>query len=273
MTETVYSARPALADPAGFLGAAVRDLARGLPIGWRMFRADLVGRRRRSLLGWLWLLVPAAAATGICVYLQSRRVFEVAATELPYAVHVLAGMVLWQVFVDAMTMPLHRLSAARTLVTRTRVPHEAVIAAAMLAVGLNALIRLAALALAMAGFGVAPAAQALLLPVAMLALVWLGGALGLVAAPLGLMFDDVREGLIVLAGFWFFLTPVIYPAPPAGALRLNPVSPLLETGRSWLTGGVTAPGFVLVAGLGAAGFAASWLLYRLARPHVVARMG
>lgn len=273
MAETIYSARSELADPSGFLAQARRDLGQALPVGWQLFRANLRSRHRRSLLGYLWLLLPAAAATLICVYLQSRRIFSVGTTELPYAVHVLAGLVLWQVFVDALNAPLQQLCAERPLISRTQVPHEAVMLAGCYEVGLNALVRLAALAGALAALGIAPATSIALLPLAVLALALLGFSLGVLAAPLGLLYDDVRQGLMLLLAVWFFLTPIVYPAPAAGPLRLNPVTPLLETGRSWILSPGTAPGFFLVTAVAAMLLVVAWLLYRLARPHLVARLG
>ncbi|HWT13061.1 MAG TPA: hypothetical protein VN231_09945 [Allosphingosinicella sp.] len=273
MPETVSSARSELADPRRFLAEAARDLRRSLGVGWHLFRANLRARHRRSLLRYLWLVLPAAAATAICVYLQSRRIFGIGGTELPYAVHVLAGMVLWQVFVDSLNAPLQQLWGARPMITRSRVPHEAILLAGAYEVALNALVRLAALAAVLAAFAIVPAPSALLLPVGMAALALLGFALGLLAAPLGLLYDDVRQGLLLIAGFWFFLTPIIYPAAESGLLRLNPVTPLLETSRSWITAGGIGGGFMLVAGLAAIMLVAAWLFYRLARPHVVARLG
>jgi len=273
MSETVYSAAPELADPAGFLARAGADLGAALPAGWQLFRAQLRARRRRALLGGLWLLAPAAAATLLCVYLQSRRLFAVGPTELPYALHVLAGIVLWQTFHDALNAPLARLSAERQIVTRSRVPHEAVLLSGLWEVALNGAVRLAALAAALALLGFVPAPSALLLPLGLAALALLGFALGLVAAPFGLLWDDVRQALLLVAGFWFFMTPIVYPGPAAGWLRLNPVTPLLETARSWLAGPGVAPGFFLVLALAAAALVLAWLLYRLARPHVTARLG
>lgn len=273
MAETAFSARPELAAPGRFLAAAGRDLARSPPVAWRLFRAGLRSRHRRSLLGYFWLLLPAAAATLICVYLQSRRIFSVGATDLPYAVHVLAGLVLWQTFVDALNAPLQQLWAGRTMITRSRVPHEAVLLGGLYDVALSGLIRLAALAAVLAAFGIVPAASAALVPLAMLALALLGFAFGLAAAPLGLLYDDVRHGLSLLAGFWFFLTPILYPAPMSGPLLLNPVTPLLDTGRGWILAGGTGPGFFLVTGAALLLLVVAWLGYRLARPHLVARLG
>ena len=273
MAETVYSARPELADPAGFLRRALADLRGSPPIGWRLFRAGLRARHRRSLLGYFWLLLPAAAATLICVYLQSRRIFDVGATPLPYAVHVLAGMVLWQTFVDALNAPLQQLQAGRQMITRSRVPHEALMLSGLCEVGLNGLVRLVVLAGALAAFAVVPSPSVMLLPLGMLALILLGFVFGLLAAPWGLIFDDVRPGLLVLAGFWFFLTPIVYPAPDSGLLHLNPVTPLLETTRSWIVAPVASRGFFVVVAGAFMVLIGAWLLYRLARPHAIARLG
>lgn len=271
--ETVYSAAPELADPRAFAARAAADLRRSLPIGWRLFRANLRARYRRSLLGFAWLLFPAAAATLISAYLQSRRVFAVGETELPYVLHVLVGIVLWQVFVDALNAPLQQLGAGRQMITRSRVPHEALLFAGLCEVALNAAVRLAALAAALAVLGLVPAASVLLVPLGMAALAALGLAVGLAVAPLGLLYDDVRPGLMLAVAFWFFLTPIVYPTPAGGPLRFNPVTPLLDTARGWVVAPEAGVGFFIVFGLALAALAGAWLVYRLARPHVVTRLG
>jgi lipopolysaccharide transport system permease protein len=107
----------------------------------------------------------------------------------------------------------------------------------------------------------------------MLALVLLGFVIGLLAAPWGLIYDDVRQGLLVLTGFWFFLTPIVYPASDSGWLRLNPVTPLLETSRSWIVAPAASTGFFIVTAGAFLMLVGAWLLYRLARPHAMARLG
>lgn len=273
MPETRYAGDPALADPAGFGRDAVHDLRVSLPLAWRLFRSNLLASRRRSLLGYLWLLIPALATAAIAAYLQHRNVVDVGSTDLPYGLHVFAGMVLWQVLVEAVTSPLQQLSGGRQLITRTRVPHEALILAGALEVLFNAAIRLGLLLVVVAASGTALGAGALLVPVGALALAVLGLALGLLAAPVGVLYEDVQRGLLLLTGFWFFLTPVVYPAPESGLLRLNPVTPVLDSTRTLLTSSSVDGAALLVTGLALAGLLAAWLFTRLARPHVVARLG
>jgi lipopolysaccharide transport system permease protein len=271
--QTIISARPQLADPRGFLRAALAELRLSIPIGWALFRANLRGRQRRSVLGYLWLLAPAAAATLICTYLQSRQIVEVGRTHLPYAAHVLAGMLLWQTFVEALNAPLQQLTSSRQMMIRSRVPHEAMILGGLFEVGLNAALRMLVLAIALVAFGVQFAPTALLVPFGAAALILLGLTFGMIALPWGLLYQDVGRAITLGTSLWFFLTPVFYRAPGAGLTRFNPVTPLLDTTRSWLGPGPASAAFLPVVAASAAILLLVWLFYRIARPHVVARLG
>ena len=273
MGETVYSAAPELRRPARFVAAGVRDLRAGLPIGWRLFRSNLQVRYRRSWFGYVWLLIPALGTAALAAFIQARRIVAFAPTELPYPLFVLSGIILWQLFVEALNAPMQQLQAQRQLVTRSRVPHEALVLAGLFELLLNGAIRLVVLAAALLLFAIPFAPAMLLVPAGMAALAVLGLALGLMLAPLGLLYDDIGRGLTLLLSFGFFLTPIVYPIPPGSLLRFNPVAPMIETVRHWLAGGAPAAGFYLVAATGAALLVLAWLFYRLARPHFVSRLG
>lgn len=273
MTETVYSPDSELRHPARFFAAAKDDLRHAFAPAWQLFRRNLEVRYRRAWLGYLWLLLPSVGTTLVWVYVQSRRIIAIAPTDLPYPVHVLAGMIFWHVFVDALNAPLQQLNAGRHLITRSRMPHEALILAGVLEVLLNCAVRLVILAVVLMAFRVPIGTTALLVPLGIAALLLFGLALGLLLAPLGMLYDDVGSAITLGTGFWFFLTPILYRAPDTGLLRLNPVTPLLDTTRAWLTTGNTSSGFVAVTLAAGAILLLAWPLYRIARPHVVARLG
>jgi lipopolysaccharide transport system permease protein len=272
MRPVIYSSEAQFSRPAAFFREAIDDLRASPRIGARLFAAQLRGRSRRSLLGYLWLLLPPAAVTFLCVYLQSRGILKAGPTELPYLLYVLSGILLWQVFVEALNAPVQQILAARQLISRSRVPHEAIFVGAAFDVLLSAVVRLSLLLLAfwLHEGAVFPGPGLLL---SALALILLGFSIGLLAAPWALLYDDARHALTLVATFWFFLTPVAYRAVPDGFLALNPVTPLLETARSAFTGGAWAGGFLVVTAAAASMLAAGWLLYRLARPYVVERLG
>jgi lipopolysaccharide transport system permease protein len=194
--------------------------------------------------------------------------------DISYPVHVLAGMTLWQTFVDALNAPVQQLRAGQQFITRSRVPHEALILAGLLETLLNCGTRLVVLAAVLVAYRVPIGMGLLLAPLGIAALAVLGLAFGVLVAPIGLLYGDVSRAMAMATSFWFFLTPVIYRAPENGILRFNPVTPLLDTTRAWLTSSaVTTRGFVPVAGLAVALLVVAWFLQRLARPHVVAPLG
>jgi lipopolysaccharide transport system permease protein len=94
----------------------------------------------------------------------------------------------------------------------------------------------------------------------------------------GLLYEDVGQGLSVALTFWFFLTPVIYPWPRTGGgawlVAHNPLTPVLHTTRAWLTGapGASPWAFAAVSAGAAALLLAAIIAYRVARPHLVARL-
>ena len=272
--QTVFDARPEIARPGAFLRRGWCELRVVPRLAGKLFRSNLRAARRRSLFGYLWLLLPAATTALVSVYLQRRQIVTVGMTPLPYALHVLAGMVMWQAFLDALNAPVQQLGAARPLITRTMLPHEAVLLAGLCEVSLHSAIRFVALAVFVAAIGLVPAAGALaMIPLGTLLLIVLGTGLGLALAPLALLYDDVRRGIGVATTLWFFLTPVLYVAPQTGWLRYNPVTPLLDTARGALMEPALPTGFVVTGIASLVLLLFAWLGYRLARPHVIERLG
>lgn len=271
MSETVYRADSALQHPLRFAGEALDELRHSTRAAWQLFRRDLHARHRRTWLGYAWLLLPSIATTLLWVYVQSRRIVSIAPTAIPYPVYVLTGTVLWQVFVDALNAPLQQLRAGQQLITRSRVPHEALILSGLLDVLFNAAVRLSVVAVVLIVWRTPVDASLLLVPFGLAALAVAGLTLGTFVAPLGMLYDDVGRAMQLITTFWFFLTPVIY--PPAAAPRFNPVTPLLDSTRNWLTAGHASPGLALVAGATLPLLLLAWSFNRLARPHLIARLG
>ena len=75
------------------------------------------------------------------------------------------------------------------------------------------------------------------------------------------------------------LTPVLYPVPQSGfaatVAAINPLTPLVTTTRDWLAVGTLAPanGYVAVSVLAALFLLVGWVAYRVALPHIIARLG
>lgn len=271
--ETHYGAMPELADPIGFAARARSDLISSLGASWTLYKAGFGSRRRAALLGWLWLVVPPLAAAATCLYFQSRRILETGAMQLPYALYVFTGVAVWQLLVDSLQSPMQQIRNARQIVTRSTLPHEALLLAGLWEVVTSAAIRLPLILLAALVAGVVPDWSAVLLPFGLVAVIVFGFGLGLLIAPLGLLYDDVPRGMYLVTGIWLVLTPVMYSAPRGALQRFNPLAPLLDTTRGWLIGTAVTPGFWIVLAGSVLLVPIAWLAYRLARPHVAETLG
>jgi lipopolysaccharide transport system permease protein len=272
MRGTVYDSAPEIARPLRFAQAAWSDLRESPRIGQRLFSSSLRGRARRSLLGYLWLLIPPAAATAMCVYLNSLGIIAVGETQLPYPLHVLSGVLLWQIFAEAIHAPAQQLLAARHLISKSPLPHEALFLAGLFDVALSAAIRTILLTAAFWVF-VGPTLPGPAFLAGLAAMIMLGSAIGVAAAGWVLLLEDTSHLLRLATTFWFVATPIAYPAVKSGLLAHNPVTPLLETARSGFTGAPLVDGLLGTSAAAALLLVIAWLLYRIARPHLVERLG
>ena len=103
--------------------------------------------------------------------------------------------------------------------------------------------------------------------------------IGLLLAPIALLYADVGQALTLVLSFWMLVTPVVYVAVPTGALatvaKLNPVSPLIVTTRDWMTLG-TATQLVPALWIFAATvflLFVGWMFYKVTMPILIERMG
>ncbi len=239
---------------------------------------NLRGPHRQSILGYAWLLVPPLVTTAVWTGLNKTGVLPVGPTPVPYPLYVLTGLMLWSVFVEALKCPINDLRMAREILVKVRIPHEAVLLAGVGGIIFNLLIRALLLAGAFIVFGVMPGWSVFLVPFAVLSILMTGLAIGLWLAPVGLLYDDVSRTLDVATAFGFLVTPIVYPLPqhwPASLLGwVNPLVPAMEAARGWLDGSAAwpLPGFFLITLLALLGLVSGWLVYRVAMPHILARM-
>ena len=276
---SVYTPASRLAEPKQLFGAMVRDLATSRELAWRLLVRNISSRYRHTLLGYVWAFLPPVMSAGVFVFLQKAGYFAVGQTQVPYAVFVLAGLILWQAFADAVHAPLRLVQQSHSILTKVNFPREALVLAGVGEVLFTAVIRMALLILALWWFGTGLTWTAIWFPLGVLALIGMGIALGLLLTPVAILYHDVGQALPFALYLWMFLTPVIYPAPAASPgsllMSLNPVSPVLDTTRDWLFSGSPTylSGFFTVCGLTVLALLAGWLLYRLALPILIERMG
>lgn len=274
----IYTPDSPLRAPRTFLKESLRDARQARVLAWRLFLRDTSAQYRQTAVGYLWTALPTVFTALVWVLLQHVGVINVHTGDVPYIAFVLAGMVFWQLFVEALNAPLKMLGQNKSMLNRVNFPTEAIFASGVAQVLFSFVVKLAVLAIVLAAVG-APVkwtAPAVLLPAFSLLLA--GTCLGLLLAPAGMLYQDIQQGLNVVVGPMLFLTPVLYSMATAGVLakyvRYNPLTPMFEVMREFLFGGVGPylVEFAIVSALSLLLVFVGWFVYRLSLPMLIERI-
>ena len=239
----------------------------------QMVRRELRQKYKGSALGIAWYLVNPLVLMG--AYALVFKVLLDVANIPDYPIFLLAGLIVWVFFSQALLAAAPSLVLNAPLVRKVRFPRETIpasVATVQLITFLAMLLLLLPVALLVRD-SLDPAL--LLLPLVVGSLFCLVLGLSLLVAVLHAHYRDVEP--VLAAGLlpWFFLTPLFLPVedfPGIGDHELigdllewgNPVAPFVESMRTILWAGA-APDvghLVYVAGAGLAALAVGTLVFR-----------
>lgn len=275
---TVYSAISEVRNPVQLVKNIFSDFWSGRELAWRLFLRNIRGLYRQTLLGLFWAFLPPIANTAIWIVLRIVTNFDSGDTGVHMAVYTLAGMILWQAFMDSFQMPSNALAKNRNMIAKLNFPRESLLMVGMGEVLFDLMIRLLLLIPAFLYFEVPFHATLLLAPFAILALTTLGAGLGLLIMPFGSLYQDVGRFIGMVMPFWMIMTPVVYAPRTEGLASLlnwvNPASPLILLSRDLILLGETQ---FLTMGLIFAALSVpiallGLLVFRISIPVLVERM-
>lgn len=223
-------------------------------------------RLTRSKLGVAWLVLQPLAQVVVFATILSNVLaarLEGMDNHYAYAVYLLAGIACWNLFSEVIqrctTVFVDQASLLRKMnFPRITLP-MVVIGSALVAN--SCLLIVLVVATLLLGFDISIAWA--WLPLLMLLTTALAAGIGLLLGTLHVFARDVGQVVAVALQFWFWATPIVYPAtivPESfkAILRLNPVAPLVKAYQDailhshgpdstiWITIAVTG-GFLLLA--------------------------
>ena len=97
MREVVYTTESRLRRPGVLVRDMLRDLFASRELAWRLFVRNTSAKYRQTMFGYVWAFLPPIVGTVVFLFLRRSGLFAVGETEVPYALFLLAGMVLWQI--------------------------------------------------------------------------------------------------------------------------------------------------------------------------------
>lgn len=214
---------------------------------WR----DLKVRYAQSVLGVGWAIGQPLLMMGVFSVFLGALAHVPARGGFPYPVFVLAGLVPWIFFSNAVTSTGQSVVNSANLVEKVYFPRLVMPLAAMLSWLPDLAISATLLVALMAAYGVAPSWPILLVPAFVVLILLVAGAVGLWVAALNVAYRDVKYAVPFLLQVGMFATPVVYPADlvPAGlrtAYGLNPMVGVVE-GFRWALLGSAMPSWSMMA--------------------------
>lgn len=276
---TRHTPESKIRHPIVLLKEMFRDLRSSRELAWRLMVRDISALYRQTVLGYFWAVFPPLVTALVLVLLQSSTVMEIKGIDISYPAYVMMGTVFFQLFVDALNAPLKIVTESKTILTKIDLPREAFILSGIGQVLFSFGIKVILLIGVFLYYKIHIGWTAVLLPIPLLGLLFLGTMLGILLIPVGLLYKDIQSSLLIATQGLVFLTPVAYPPSVGGTLgkimALNPVTPMLMAAKDLVTHGI--PGdlipFFTVFALTIVFLFIGWIIYRLALPIIIERIG
>ncbi len=179
---------------------------------WTLVKKDLKVRYKASSLGFLWSFGRPLLLMLIlwAVFSQIVRI-DLNTDRLPYAMHLLGGLLPWMFFSGAISESIYSLLGHSNVIKKVALPTEVFPVATVLSHFIHFLLALGVLAVFMAATGVWPDWKIVWLPFLMLAQIIFTTALCLLVAGLYVSYRDVASLAEIALAAWMYLSPVIYP--------------------------------------------------------------
>ncbi len=203
---------------------------------------DIKVRYKQTILGAAWAILQPLA-TMLVFSLFFGRVAANPSSPVPYSLFVLAGLVPWMFFSNAIATAGQSVVGSQSLVTKISFPRLIIPMGAIGAGLVDFAISFVTLVLMMAWYGAVPGWSFALVPLLMLGLVIAALGMGALLSALTVSYRDFRHVVPFLVQFWMFATPCIYLQQEAALgtrgrllLPLNPAYGLIANFRAALLG-------------------------------------
>jgi len=276
---TRYTPESKIRHPMRLFKEMWSDLKASRNLAWRLILRDISAQYRQTFLGYFWAIFPPVVTSAVFILLNASKIVNVTDLDVPYTVYVFVGTVFWQVFVDALNAPLKAVSESKSILTKINIPKESLIISGAGQLLFSLGIKLLMLAGVLLFFGIPVKWTVVFLPLSIAALLLLGIMFGILVMPVGLLYKDVQPALLIATSGLVFVTPVAYPPSMGGIVGTimthNPVTPLLGSTRDIIFRGIPeslAPFFLVLAATLVFLFI-GWIIYRLALPIIVEKIG
>ena len=238
---------------------------------------DFSVRYRQSILGYVWAVLPQIVTVAIFAFLAKHRVFDMGQTTMPYVIHALWSISVWQLFSGCLIGCTNSLVNAGSLVTKINFPKEALVFSAIGQASLDFMIRLIPVSIVFIWYGFNPSWHSVFIPLILICVLLMALGVGFIVAIINLVLRDMGNAVSMLLTFGMFLSPILYPPPTKEPFNLvnyaNPFSPLLIATQNLLAGQELAQPemLILMVVISITMFFLGWRMFHITMPRIAER--
>ncbi len=243
----------------GFAGLNLAELWRFRELLWLLAWRDVLVRYKQTYLGVAWAILQPVLTMVVFSVVFGRWV-KLPSLDAPYPILVLAALVPWQFFSNALTESSASLVASARIISKVYFPRLLVPLSAVLGGVIDTLIAVGILFILMPVYGVAFRPQLLLLPLFFLVAFLPALAAGIWFSALNVKYRDVRYIVPFITRIGMYVTPIgflwqkLVPEKWWLLFHLNPLTGAIDGFRWCVLGDAFLPwwpGFWLGVGFSA----------------------
>jgi lipopolysaccharide transport system permease protein len=203
---------------------------------WR----DVKVRYKQTIIGMAWVVLQPVL-TMIVFTLVFGRFAKIPSDGIPYPVFIFAALLPWNLFASSIGRGGDSVVQHANLISKVYFPRLVLPIAGVISPVIDFCVAFVVLIAMMAGYGIAPGAGVLALPLFVLLAMLTALAVSLWTSALNVRYRDVGHAIPFVIQFWMFASPVAYPVsivPERWRLlySLNPMAGVIEGFRWALLG-------------------------------------
>lgn len=207
-------------------------------IKW-LTRVGLTQQYKRSFLGVAWLVISPAFSILLWVLLEASGILNPGDTAIPYVAYVFLSNAIWTLFMSFYKNISDTYTGRGGELLHNNFPHIIIIVEKIIITLINFLIPLLLSIAVLLAFKVNISWSALLFPIAILPLIFLGTGLGLLFSVLKIVALDLTNIFDNALEFLKYVTPVVFATTVNNAtlqtiMKYNPLTYLISFPRSVL---------------------------------------
>lgn len=223
------------------LSTIFRDIRDSNFLAIQTAKRDIQAQYRQSFLGLLWALIPIIINSVIWIFLNSSGAISIKSPDnIPYNLYVIIGTTIWSVFVDGLQGPINSINTSKSIISKINFPKEALIISGIYKLAFNLVLKILVIVCFLFFFKVSPNESILYFPLYLIVITLFSTSLGVLVAPIGLLYNDIGRIITMGTQLLMYITPVVYLMPKDGIscliFELNPLTYLITDCRNSLTG-------------------------------------